>query len=73
MPEIPGGFRCDDCGRSYPMNLEHAFQVIGYEKPRKGGGANQIIAGRRTGKVICASCIVAEKSGLSPGQGKLIA
>jgi hypothetical protein len=74
MPETPDGFRCDRCDRGpYPMYLEHAYEVIGFEKPRRAGGTNQIIARKRTGKIICAACMVAEKHGLSSGQGKLIA
>lgn len=72
MPEIPGGFRCDDCRRTYPMSADHWHEVIGYETDRHGaGGTNAIAARRRTGQILCVACKTLRASGMLPGQSRL--
>ena len=47
-------------------------EVIGWEKPRRGGGTNALALRRLTGKVACSGCISRKKSKISPGQQTLV-
>lgn len=71
MPETHDGFRCDGCNRLYPMQLEHAHEVIGWEKARSDGGPDRLVDKRKTGKIICAACLSAARSGVTPGQEQM--
>lgn len=38
-------------------------EVVGWERPRAQGGANQITLRRTTGRVRCADCVELERIG----------
>lgn len=46
-------------------------EVTGWEARRSGGGANQIIGRRETGRYACHACIRQIKDGVPPGSSAL--
>lgn len=64
--------RCSICGRDMTVAAEVYHEVIGWEKPRRGGGTNALALRRLTGKVACSGCISRKKSKISPGQQTLV-
>lgn len=63
---------CDFCGND--LDERYAYQkVIGWERSRVAGGANQITLREPQPVFACDSCIRKLKSGIDPrGQGSLL-
>ena len=47
-------------------------RISGYEKPREGGGANQIVLREQTGTYACWECVEKKKAHIDAGQGTLL-
>jgi hypothetical protein len=68
---------CADCGIVVDPTKSGAFrEVVGWEKVRMHGGANQIVLRRETGKLLCNGCGEVRKinarRGITEGQTSLI-
>jgi hypothetical protein len=61
-------FDCCYCGE--PAS-DHYREVTGWEMRRSGGGANQIIGRKETGRHACQECIRQIQIGVTPGAAKL--
>jgi hypothetical protein len=61
--------RCVACGE--PIEHVELFEVTGFERERRQGGANQIIARRRTGRVVGSCCARKVQAGTAE-QGVLL-
>jgi len=62
---------CTRCGVEIPLDTASerlGFQIIGWEQEREAGGTNHVLERRRTGKVICPSCLTNMKAHVSAGQ-----
>jgi hypothetical protein len=69
--------RCCDCDAIVDPTKTGVFrEVIGWEKVRMHGGANQIVLRRETGKLMCSGCGEVRKlnarRGISAGQTSLL-
>jgi hypothetical protein len=54
--------RCVDCDEEVRPGAFYR-EVIGWEKPRADGGANQITLRTETGRVRCSGCVESAKLG----------
>ena len=53
---------CSTCGE--PVRSGRFYrEIVGWEKPRDQGGANQITLRHETGRVRCIECVDLEKIG----------
>jgi hypothetical protein len=64
---------CVGCQREIEPNEVVWYEIIGWEKERRGGGTNAVFARTRTGTVMCDGCRLKIKFGGSTGQGDLFA
>jgi hypothetical protein len=65
---------CAECGRP----LDHrdlknaAYEIVGWEQPRDRGGTNHVLWRKRTGRVMCAHCVLERKTVVHPHQQSLL-
>lgn len=60
---------CQDCGHG-PLDLRGCWhEITGYEKDRAQGGTNAVAERKRTGSILCDSCMHKRKLGIASGQG----
>jgi hypothetical protein len=62
---------CAGCKREIEPNEVIWYEIIGWEKDRRGGGTNAVFDRRRTGSIMCDNCRWKIKFGGSTGQGDL--
>lgn len=62
----------EGCGRPIaPHDSRQLFEIVGYERERRQGGTNHVVARRRTGRVVCSFCAERVQRGEVEGQGQL--
>lgn len=64
--------KCCECGRTLDTLRNCAFEITGWEQPRKDGGTNHVIERKRTGNILCPVCIQRLLAGVSPHQEALV-
>jgi len=64
--------RCLRCGEPTRPSSLVLHEVVGFTRPRGGGGANHIVARTETGRVVCANCAPAVQRGDHPRQEALL-
>lgn len=57
-----------ECGKEIVSVREAAFEITGFEEPRAAGGTNHVLWKKRTGKVMCPSCVFDRRYGVSSEQ-----
>jgi hypothetical protein len=63
--------KCSDCGEPVSRQYQRWYEITGWERNRPGGGTNHVADRRRSGRVICDSCMHRRKSGISRSQEAL--
>lgn len=56
--------RCAGCDLVIHRGEAVAYEVVGWEKDRQGGGTNHLALRRRTGVAMHADCLERRKRGL---------
>jgi len=64
---------CSTCGCVIEREQDAWWEIIGWEKARRGGGTNAVFDRKRTGSAMCDPCHQRRKFGGSTGQGELFA
>lgn len=54
---------CCDCGQEIETTRGAAWQISGFEMDRAEGGTNHVLWRKRTGEVMCATCVTTRKYG----------
>jgi len=63
---------CHKCGRPLDSKIETIWnKVVGWEKPREGGGTNHIALRTPQDEYCCNGCMTLMLDGLDPGQESL--
>lgn len=62
--------RCCECDTEVTPKEAH-HEVVGWEHDRAQGGTNMVSLRKRTGRVMCNSCMAVKKAGVNPGQATL--
>jgi len=58
---------CHECGDPI-TSVNHAwYEVIGWEHPRSQGGTNSVSLRKRTGVVVCESCMLVRQMQVKRG------
>ena len=58
---------CVECGE--PVLQDYCWnEVIGWEHKRYQGGTNHISLRKKTGKLMCSSCMMKLQAGVAAGQ-----
>lgn len=64
--------RCVFCGEKLNSNMAYRG-IVGWEKPRSGGGANQIVLRKvMPGRFACDTCISLRRHGINDAQESLL-
>jgi hypothetical protein len=66
---VSAPFACCFCDQA--VN-DHYREVTGWEVRRAGGGANQIVGRKETGRFACNACIRQIRDGLPPASPTLL-
>jgi hypothetical protein len=60
--------KCVECGKDVESTRECAHEIRGWELQRSQGGTNHVLWRETTGRLMCATCVMKKRLGISPDQ-----